>query len=429
MMQLTTEEQAILSGSKGPALQKAMRSVVAFGETFGATGLVRITGPGHLVTSFGASMIGPHYRMMEELIGAGLHTPWPFTVDPRPADFKNVPSSLPEKLVTRLVYSRQRPYEAQLARVGLRNADAFTCTCYLPEVGNRPKFGDVLAWSESSAVVFANSVIGARTNRNSGGIDLLCNLLGKAPLFGLLTDEGRRADWLVEVRTTSLPNAQVLGSAIGMRVMEDVPYIVGLDQWLGSGVSDAAADYLKDMGAASASNGAVGLYHVEGMTPEAVKIGRGLLRREYRTYVVDDAELERVAASYPVLWREPGARPSLCFVGCPHLSLGQLHQWTEAIVQAVRQYGRPRLAVPTVLCAAPDVLRAFRASGSAEARLLATGARLTSLCPLMFMNNPLSARRPVVTNSNKLRTYSTARFYPDEELLAIISSGRLQEEG
>ena len=157
--------------------------------------------------------------------------------------------------------------------------DAFTCACYMDQVGNTPQEGEVLSWSESSAVVYANSVLGARCNRNSGIIDLMGSVVGYVPYFGLLTDEGRKAAWIVEIKTTKKPEAQLLGSAIGMKVMEDVPYIVGLDQWLGGTLDDAAKTYLKDFGAATASNGAVGLYHVEGITPEAVRQGRELIAR------------------------------------------------------------------------------------------------------------------------------------------------------
>ena len=172
--------------------------------------------------------------------------------------------------------------------------DAFTCTCYMDEVGNTPKKGDILSWAESSAVVFANSVIGARCNRNSGIMDIMGSIVGYVPYFGLLTDEGRKATWIVEVKTSKKPEAQLLGSAIGMRVVEDVPYIVGLDKWLNHKLDDNAKAYLKDFGAATASNGAVGLYHMEGITPEAVEAGRNLVDENAKVYVIDDAELQRV---------------------------------------------------------------------------------------------------------------------------------------
>lgn len=425
-MELTEDEQAMLRGEKGAALQKAVQSVVAYGAAFGAPRLVPIDGAPHMVTSFGANIIRPYYAMVDELIAAGLRTQQPFTVDPRPIDYANVPYSLPERLLLRLLYGRQKAYEEQLSRLGLRDADAFSCTCYLPEVGNIPRRGATLAWSESSAVVYANSVLGARSNRNSGGIDLLCNLIGRAPQFGLLTDEGRRATWLVEVRTSRVPNAQLLGSAIGMRVVEEVPYIAGLDRFLGEGLSEATMSYLKDMGAASASNGAVGLYHVEKTTPEAVDMGRHLLVEAHQRYAVDDAELERVLHSYPVLWKRPDARPQRCFIGCPHLSLPQVRWWAKRIAEELQARAQRRVSVKTLLCAAPEVLARFREERDEHERLAAAGVRLTSICPLMYMNNPLSARRPVLTNSNKLRTYSTARFFLDDQVLEIIVSGKVQ---
>jgi predicted aconitase len=416
---LTAEEQALLNGERGETLRKVMASVVSYGVTFGARRLEPITGAPHLVTSGGANVIRSYLDIVEELVDAGLRIPRPFTVDPRPID-ASVRCSPFEKILLKLIYGRQKTYERQLSQLGLRDDRAFTCTCYLPEVGNTPRKGDILAWSESSAVVFANSVLGARSNRNSAGIDLLCNVVGKAPLFGLLTDEGRKAQWLVDVQTSTPPNAQLLGSAIGLRVGEGVPYVVGLSRFLGVGLNDATTGYLKDMGAAAASSGAVGLYHVEGITPEAAEAGRELLTGDHRTYVIDDAALDGVMRSYAVLWKRRDATPRMCFIGCPHLTYPQLQSWTHRICAAAR--GQARLKVETYLCAAPDVIARFETSGE-YGPLLATGARLTSVCPMLFMNNPLSARRPVITSSSKLRTYSTARFFTDESVLAIITTG------
>jgi predicted aconitase len=424
-MALTDEEQAILRGAHGETLRKAMASVVAYGVAFEAERLLPIDGAPHMVTSFGANIIRPYFAMIDDLIAAGLRTDRPFTVDPRPVDEQNVPYSFLEKLALKLIYGKQSSYEQQLAQLGLRDKRAFSCTCYLPQVGNIPQKGAILSWSESSAVIFANSVLGARTNRNSAGIDLLCNLVGKAPLFGLLTDQGRRATWLVDVQTSVLPNAQLLGSAIGMRVVEDVPYIIGLDRFLGQGLAPAAISYLKDMGAAAASNGAVGLYHVENCTPEAVESGRDLLVEGYQHYVIDDAELERVMQGYPVLWKRLDARPERCFIGCPHLSLEQIRWWASHVYEALQELGQDRVKVETVLCAAPEVVEQFKQDRDLFERASAAGLRFTSICPLMYMNNPLSARRAVITNSNKLRTYSTARFFLDQQVLDIIVRGRV----
>lgn len=424
-MELTQEEKEILQGKDGEVMQKVLKSVVLYGEAFGAKRLIPIEGPVHLVTSFGLTGIDPVFDMMDELINAGFKTKEPFTVDPMPLDYDNVECTDLQKRVFKALYSNQDRYETQLKKLGLKDSNAFTCTCYMKEVGNIPKKGQVLSWAESSAVVFANSVIGARTNRNSGVIELLCGIVGKVPEFGLVTDEGRRAKWLVEVKTSTLPNAQVLGSAIGMKVVEDVPYIIGLDKFLEKNMSSSTLDYLKDMGAASASNGAVGLYHVENITPEAIDQGRSLLNEDYNTYVIDDNELKRVVDSYPILWKDMNAKPAVCFIGCPHLSLNQIYSWNKKISDALENAGKSKVAINTILSAAPEIILKFKADKEAYEKMLGAGVHLTHICPLMYMSNPECSKQPIITNSNKLRTYSTARFFLDEEILDIIANGNI----
>ena len=423
-VKLTDEQREILEGSKGETLAKVMESLVRYGELFGADEMVPISSKyNHLVTSFGLKALGPVYELMDKLLEAGAPSGQKFTVDPKPLD-KNVPSSFAQDVVFKLfMYSRQKDYEKQLADLGLLSDNAFTCTCYMDEVGNKPGFGEILSWSESSAVVYANSVLGARCNRNSGIIDLMGSVIGYVPKFGLLTDEGRRADWIVEVKTTKKPEAQLLGSAIGMKVMEDVPYVKGLDKWLGTELDDEACTYLKDFGAATASNGAVGLYHIDKLTPEAVKYGEELINKDAKVYVVDDEELERVYREYPVIWKNKDAEPKLCFMGCPHMSLQQLKDWTEKVEEGLAKSGAPKVSVPTVFTAAPDVLEAFAQTEYAE-RLKATGVITSYICPLMYMNNPLSEKMPVITSSNKLRTYTSARFYTDDEIVEQITRSR-----
>lgn len=421
-MELTREQQDLLSGSKGETLAKVMKTLVMYGDVFGAERMVPVTGAmGHLVTSFGLSVMKPVQKLMQELIDAGALSSQPFTVDPRPMD-KNVPANLIQNLIFKVMYSKQAEYEKQLAELGLLAGDAFTCTCYMDEIGNIPAKGDVLSWAESSAVVYANSVLGARSNRNSGIIELFGSIIGEVPYFGLLTDEGRRASWIVELKTSKLPPAQLLGSAIGLKVMEDVPYIRGLDSLLGNELNGRVKDYLKDMGAATASNGAVGLFHVAGLTPEAVESGETLIRPDARVYVIDDAELARVKKSYPLIWPDPDARPKLCFIGCPHLSGNQLHDWTVKLSDALAAAGRKTVAVPTVFTAAPAVKDAFEKTEDYQ-KLAAMKVILSDICPLMYMNNPKCRMMPVITNSNKLRTYTSSRYYDDDEILRYLSEG------
>jgi len=422
-MILTQEQQAMLDGAQGEVLAKVMKTLVMYGDAFGAEKMVPVTSKyNHLVTSFGLKMMTPVFDLMQQLIDAGVASSQQFSVDPRPVD-KNVPANFLQNLIfNKIMYATQDFYEGQLEKLGLMNEDAFTCTCYMDEVGNKPGKGDVLSWAESSAVVYANSVLGARCNRNSGIIDLMGSIAGYVPYFGLLTDEGRKATWLVKIKTTKKPEAQLLGSAIGMKVMEAVPYVEGLDAWLGSELDDAACTYLKDFGAATASNGAVGLYHIENLTPEAKEQGRELLADGAQVYVIDDAELERVYKSYPIIWKNPDAKPKLCFMGCPHMSLEQLKSWTDKVEASLKEAGNDKVLIPTVFTASPAVLKEFEKTPYA-ARLKATGVITSYICPLMYMNNPLCGKMPVITSSNKLRTYTTARYYTDDEILAQITKG------
>lgn len=421
-MTLTKEQEALLNGEKGEVMAKIMKTLVMFGDTFGAERLVPVTGKyGHTVISYGLKVLGPVLDVFDEIIDAGLTDGQKFSADPRPLD-KNVPSNLLEDIIfKKIMYTDQERYEEQMRKLGIIDEDDYTCTCYLPEVGNTPKKGDILSWAESSAVVYANSVLGARCNRNSGMLELMGSVAGYVPEFGFLLDEGRKADWIIEVQCKKKPEAQLLGSAIGMKVMEDVPFIRGLDKWLGTELTPEVCAYLKDFGAATASNGAVGLYHVENLTPEAKESGEALIRENAKVYVIDDAELERVQASYPVIWKNRYAKPQLCFVGCPHLSMSQLEDWTFKIENCLRYSGLKKVSVPTVFTASPPVIKAFTATGGAE-RLKKCGVVLSYICPLMYMNNPLCKAKPVITSSNKLRTYTSARYYTDREILDIITS-------
>ena len=422
-MYLTDEQQAILNGDQGETMAKVMKTLVMYGETFGADKMVPVTSEyNHLVTSFGLKMMKPVFDLIQQLIDAGAVSGQKFSVDPRPLD-KNVPANFLQNFIfNNFMYSKQESYEKQLQQLGLMNEDAFSCACYLDQMGNKPGKGDILSWAESSAVVYANSVLGARCNRNSGIMDIMGSIAGFVPHFGLLTDEGRKATWIVKVECTKKPEAQLLGSAIGMKVMEDVPYVMGMEKWLGTELNDANCAYLKDFGAATASNGAVGLYHIANLTPEAKELGENLIVENAQLYVIDDAELQRVQDNYPVMWKNADARPRLCFIGCPHMSMQQLIDWTVAVEKGLKESGSKKVLIPTVFTTAPAVRKEFEKTEYAR-RLEAIGVILSCICPLMYMNNPLCGRMNVITSSNKLRTYTTARYYTEAQILEKITKG------
>ena len=421
-MKLTKDQQAILDGSQGETMAKVLKTLVMYGDCFGAERLVPITSSmGHTVISFGIGVMGPVYDLYEKILNDGLISKQKFTADPRPLD-KNVPSNALQDIVFKVMYKEQERYEKQLKALGVVGDDAYTCTNYLPEVGNTPKKGDILSWAESSSVVFANSVLAARCNRNSGIIELMGSIAGLVPEFGFLTDEGRKADYIIEVKTEKKPEPQLLGSAIGMHVLDKVPYVKGLDKWIGTELDDDAIAYLKDFGAATASNGSVGLYHIDKLTPEAVELGDKLIKDGAEVYIIDDAELDRVKNNYPVIWKNKNAKPKLCFMGCPHMTLKQLHDNTKRVVEDLKKNGHERVIIPTVWTASPDVIKEFKKTQTYW-ELVNTGVILSYICPLMYMNNPLCKTMPVITSSNKLRTYTSARYYTEDEIFAKITGG------
>ena len=141
-----------------------------------------------------------------------------------------------------------------------------------------------------------------------------------------------------------------------------------------------------------------------------------------KVYIIDDAELERVKNNYPVIWKDKNAKPKLCFIGCPHLSLQQLIDWTVNVEDSLKAAGNQKVLIPTVFTTAPGVKKEFEQTEYAQ-RLKDTGVILSCICPLMYMNNPLCGKMPVITCSNKLRTYTSSRFYSEDEILVKITKG------
>ena len=428
-MKLTKDEQDIMDGKKGEALAKVMKTVVQYGNAFGADKLVDLGGNPHTVLLFGSTPVAPIIDIFNECADAGLKAYAEYTIDPRPYDFYNLETSAENQYKLQQTYNLQTEIEMVHLRLGAKDMNFWSCACYWPEVGNAPKQGTNLAWSESSAVNYSNSVLGCRSNRNSGGIEMLCNILGKAPHFGLMTDEGRQAKWLIEVQTTDEPQWSVLGGAIGMKVMEDVPYVAGIDRYLGQ-LDGISMGKLKDMGAATATNGAVGLYHVENITPYAIDQGRKLLAEGYQTYVIDDAEVELVRKDYPNLWTQKDAKPTRAFVGCPHNTFHQLYDWGMKVTHALANRGQEKVGIPLHLFCSPLVFNHFLEEHAELVRdMKRAGITFTNTCPLTFCGIPgITATEFCVTNSNKTREYTNSRFFGDGPLLEIILTGEIPAE-
>ncbi|QQO56772.1 MAG: DUF521 domain-containing protein [Thiohalocapsa sp. PB-PSB1] len=426
-MMLSADEQAILDGKEGPEKAKLMQILVRFGETFGATKLVDLGGAPHSNLYIGAPYLGSLIAMLEECAAAGLKSYAPYTVNPRPYDVYNVQNNATEMQLIAEGYPLQMRLDAVHSALGAPDLNLRSCACYIDDIGNAPAPGTAVAWCESSAVNYGNSVLGIRTNRYGAGMEMLCAMLGKAPEFGLMTDQGRKAKWLIDVKTTEEPDWGVLGTAIGRKVVEDIPYIAGVEHYFGGEVSNDNWHKLKYMGSATAAAGAVGCYHVEGVTPEPKEKGRAMLAEGFQTYVFDDAEQQAILETFENLWDDPNGDPTAVFIGCPHCNYEETVRWARMFVDALDAAGQDKLAIPAYIFV-PTITRTRILLEEPElaSRALNAGVRATNMCGVSYSGmKGFSERVRAVTNSAKNRNYSPIRYFPDKKLVDIAVTGKV----
>jgi predicted aconitase len=325
-MNLTDAEKAMLDGADGPAKQKAMDLLVRYGEALGAERFVdtdNVAGvPGSstlFLTNYYKDRGGSSYEAIFSLfdLDADEVVPVP-KVRPNSCHLQGGmdPVLWREQGMSEEAWAHQMEDEAAVVDHGIQVLK--TCTPYL--VGNAPKFGDHCAWMESSAVVYCNSVIGARTNTEGRESTSAAMLTGKIPDWGFHQDAFRRGTHLIEVDVpvSSLFDWGMLGYFIGGEVQENIPVVTGK-------VSDAGVIRHKHFGAAAASSGGVELYHMVGITPEAPTVEAAFGgRRPGQTLRYGAAERKR---TYEAL-NSNGTNPDVDYVmlGCPHAALEQLQE-------------------------------------------------------------------------------------------------------
>ena len=429
-MPLTKEEQDIMDGKKGPEMAKIMKIVVAHGNAFGAEKLVDLGGAPHCSLFTGTDYMGPMIKLFQECADAGLKAYKSYTVNPRCYDLYNVNNNEKDMQMIYEGYRLQRDLDWLHAQLGAPDLNFRSCACYLEEVGNKPPAGTYVAWAESSAVNYGNSALGLRTNRNAGGMELLCALLGKAPLFGLMTDEGRMSTWLIDVKTTEVPDWGVLGTAVGLKVVDANPYYIGLDKYLGSEVTTENMHLLKKMGSASAASGAVGLYHVEGVTPDAKQKGRKLLKEGYQTYTWDDAEQARVLATFPTEFKERPKKVTHCFIGCPHNTYHEILTWGTNMTKALDEKGLKEAKMPVVFfCPNPVRDRLLEEQGELFSKMRVANIKCSNMCQLSYAGmKGFSERIYAITNSPKTRNYYPfVRYLTDDAIIETICTGDVPE--
>jgi len=372
-MYLTKEQEQMLAGEYGEVVERNFRLLVRLGEIYGADRMIPVGSVQVAGVSY-KSIGDPGLEFLEDLASKGAKVKVPTTLNPTGMD---------------LLDWKDLGFPEDFAEKQLQIMDAFekmgimmtaTCTPYL--VGNLPRFKEHIAWSESSAVSFANSVIGARTNREGGPSALAAALCGVTPNYGLHLDEKRKPNFLVKVSTELKDNADfgALGYHVGKIVKDGIPYF--------KGIKNADTDQLKALGAAMAASGAVGLYHVEGITPEAGLFGTDGLE------IIEVGERETHEA-YKTL--NTGEDPDIIILGCPHASL-------KEIATLARKLEGKRLRKPLWICTSRATKEAATRMGFTELIEKAGGKVVADTCTVVSPIERMGYKTTAV-NSGKAANY------------------------
>jgi predicted aconitase len=331
-MYLTNAEERILSGEDGEVLERMFRLLVRLGEIYGADRMIPVNSSQVAGVSY-KSIGDPGVEFLEDYASKNAKVKIVTFLNPAGMDIEdwqklNIPPGFAE---------RQLRIMDAFRKMGI--VVSATCTPYL--AGNLPRFREHIAWSESSAIAFSNSVIGARTNREGGPSALAAALCGVTPNYGLHLDENRRPQMLVEVDAKLEDSADfgALGYIVGKQVKNRIPYF--------KGIKDADTDQLKALGAAMAASGAVALYHVEGMTPEAHLMETKALER----LSVSDKDVNETFSKLST-----GKEPDIVILGCPHSSL-------KEIMMVSRKLDGKKLKKPLWICTSRMVKEAANRMG------------------------------------------------------------------
>jgi predicted aconitase len=372
-MHLTNEEEKTLNGEKGEVMERLFRLLVRLGDIYGADKMIPVGSVQVAGVSY-KSIGDPGTEFLEDLASKDAKVKVLTYLNPAGMDLENW-----EKL----------GFPKDFAKNQLRIMDAFkkmgivitsTCTPYL--AGNLPRFREHIAWSESSAVSFSNSVIGARTNREGGPSALAAAICGVTPNYGLHLWEKRQPNVMVKVDTDLKFNSDygALGWYVGKQVKNKIPYFMGL--------KDANTDQLKALGASMAASGAVALYHAEGLTPEADNVKK----EDLETISIGISEIKE---TYDKL--NTGKDPDIVIFGCPHASLREI----SAIAEKLE--GK-HLKKPLWICTSRMVKEAAERMGYNEIVAKAGGSIIADTCMVVSPIEKMGYKTTGV-NSGKAANY------------------------
>ena len=391
-MLLTDEETAMLDGEKGPAVKQAMEILVALGESFGAERLVSVNNV-HMAGSSVLVAEEAGTRFVEDIRQKGGNfvtkvTTNPTAVDPTQWEKIGIPES-DSVLQIRLTD----------AYAGMGANTCNTCIPYL--VGNMPRFGEHMAWGESSAVVFANSVCGARTNREGGPSALASALTGRTPEYGFHLKENRYGKLLIKVETSldDMTDYGTLGYFAGRLAGQDTPVFTGIP-------TNPTLEQVKALSAALAASGAVSMFHAVGVTPEAPTVEEAFGGRDpEKVFVFGDAEKEKAEAA---LNKEPSDHVDWILVGCPNASVEEIREVADAL-RGKKVHKDVALWVTT----AGAMYAMAERVGYIQTIEEAGGVVVRETCPFLARSRviaPKKGYKTLTTNSAKMAFYAPGQF-------------------
>jgi len=394
LLYLTKEEESQLEGEHGHALEIAMSALVKLGDMYSADRMIKIDNV-HVDASTYGGIHEAGLQFCRRLVKGGAVFRVPTTLCISAIDFDlwrelQVPNSFASK-------------QMRLAEAYAKMGALPTWTCAPYQYGSGVRFGQNIAWAESNAIAFANSIVGARTNRFADLIDVCAGLVGKVPRFGLYLDQNRKGQVLFSLRKTSKEHLgcedyAALGHYVGATVVQKIPVIEGLP-------THASVDQLKSFAAAAAASGSVALFHMVGLTPEA-RTAKEALRNDVaeETVSVGNEELKDTCMKLSTI-RE--GRPDCIFLGCPHYSVEQIGE-----VVAFLKGRKVRKNVQLWVFTSRMAKTLARSRGYVETFEASEGKVLADTCPLHL---PLQRWnfQTMATDSAKMAHYAPSIIETD----------------
>ena len=382
-MYLTKDEEKILDGEQGSGFQKAMELLTALGDIYGAEKLIEISST-HLSSVAYASSGDTGIRFMERMVEDKAYFRVLTTLNPHSIEHDRwkelgFPEEYAEKQL-RIVEAYKK----------LQAVGTFTCTPFL--VGNCPRYGEHVAWAESSALSFINTVIGARTNREGALSALSAGLIGKTPLYGFHLRENRKGKVLVNVEAELWHGSDysALGYDIGRKVGSRVPVFINIPR-------DARSSDINAMCAALAVSGAVPMSHIVGVTPEASTVDEAFgAERPEEKLAFDRSELQ---STYEDLGSKgAGADVDLAILGCPHYAYDQIAEAARLL-----EGKKVREGVDLWVCTSTPIMMVAKRADYVDI-IEASGAKVVcSYCPAVTKN--FFGWKTMATDSTKQTFY------------------------